>query len=282
MEFFNEYGIDREAVLDYYMSKLDIWNSQRIKKNTEDGVKYLKRYLLELDRQKSGKQKETALETFGRKILERAIEYTPYESDELHKKKHEDEPHLRDAYEVNRINNVFSDRYGNDIYIVNRNSYAAAVHEDHRAYHVSPTRADYLQSAALEVSAEYGNPFYIYIKIGPENVELYISSNEFSAKNNNGSHSIDTQYTRLIDVIDTSTNKSLTRNDILSLKGISEKLGSNIFNSYAIRTENVAVGDGFKLLVNGTDNLDDMQETFNDEINIRKEVEKAEREDNSE
>lgn len=268
MSFFDKYGINRAAVINHYISMMDLWGTRAMLSDENKTVSMVARYRLEKDKN----NKESIIDTFGKNILNRAIEYTPYEDDDMHTKKHPNETHLRDAYEYQKIEKIFSDMYIYDIYIVNKNTYAAAVHEDFRANHESPTRADYLRSAAIEVSAEYGNPFDIYIKIGPENVELFITSSSINTKNINDSYLIDVEVTDET-IINTDTGEELSRKDKKSIEGLAEQLGNSFLNNYNIKSTKRILGAGFKKLVSGTDTYNEMMKNIEDERKHREYME---------
>lgn len=268
MSFFDKYGINRAAVINHYTSMMDLWGTRAMLSDENKTVSMVARYRLEKDKN----NKESIIDTFGKNILNRAIEYTPYEDDNKHTKKHPNEPHLKDAYEYQKIEKIFSDMYIYDIYIVNKNTYAAAVHEDFRANHESPTRADYLRSAAIEVSAEYGNPFDIYIKIGPENVELFITSSNINTKNINDSYLIDVEVTDET-IINTDTGEELSRKDKKSIEGLAEQLGNSFLNNYNIKSTKRILGAGFKKLVSGTDTYNEMMKNIEDERKHREYME---------
>lgn len=266
----NPWGIDKNKVMAHFIGKPDIWKSRALKDSEDEAASFYNRYLLERTRKKDkqGKPIEYLIDAFSRQVLDRAKKYTPKQSDDKHNEEHPSEPHLRDAYKIKNAHNFFSD-YGFAVYIVNENSYAAAVHEDIEAQHDYPTRAEYLESAATEVSAEYNDPFDIYIKIGPRNVELYITYDDpsVSVVYKNKYNISMTLYTEKY--IESYTKRELNRKEIYDYNLLNRHYKGTLNNVNIIRKQETLTKDGFVLLVKGRGLNEDYNFHLQDEIEAR-------------
>lgn len=199
MGFFNKHGLDKEAIISHILDShpnplvsgelYNIYKEYKVRSDYSDDL-----YNKEIDkitdefnrsfgkpnRQEIANKKYRQLERLPEKdvpdtvvlaklILQRAIHYTPIESDELHQKKHPTiEKHLRDAYIIKENENGIS--------IINETPYAAAVHEDPFAKHEYPTRYSFLLDAAIEISQETGNPCYIAWLCTNDKIQINIIS----------------------------------------------------------------------------------------------------------
>ena len=190
MGFINkDWTLNKDVILNHFANKLEgIFYSDKIKENIVNYAKVAKfnddyRGQDKNAYYKKNKRKLTPLLFFTEKVLQRAIKYTPIQDDESHYKRHPKEPHLKNAFKIEHIND-------NALRLVNRNSYAAAVHEDASARHASPTRSHFLLDAVEEVSAEYRYPFTVYIKIADDGVSIIIDNNDGYNSYNNGEHKV--------------------------------------------------------------------------------------------
>lgn len=264
-------GINKHAVMSYYESKLDIFASQELK-DPEEAKRFMARYKLE----KEAKHGEL-IEAFGNKILSRAKKYTPYQSDEKHNKEHPTEKHLRDAYETKLLFNAFGE-YGQSFLITNNNSYASAVHEDTESRHEYPTMNTFLMYAAAEVSAEYDNPFNIYIKISNDGLGLYITDESDSNidKDTDDTYKLE-QETVTEKYTEIWSKKEIPESEVRALKKMDPSI---LANNYALKREvKQEVIPGFKKLISGTGIDKSFNRHIKEEQDIRNRLEQIDDED---
>lgn len=240
--------LDKEEIVKYFVHNLDIFSSPDLLK-TEIADAYLSTIKLE-NENKSSKQRIPNVLYFTQKIKHRAEEYTPWQDDKQHNKEHPTEPHLNEAFEIIEIKQ--SELIG--VYLTNKNSYASAVHEDLSANH-SIGRSSYLLDATLEVSADYSNPYDIYIKITNGELSIFVANAYVKNLDTEYDYTVD-KYIKIDGLIGFGgSERVLDRREALATKKLQEKLKTELRDIRIEQEVKKLSMDGFKQIVWANDNI---------------------------
>lgn len=270
MSFINGDGtLNKGEIINHFLKNFDVWYSQELRTDAEAARSVFSKIRLETEQSKDKdkvKREYSSMMYFVEKIKALAKKYTPYDEDEnRHKKNHPTEPHLRDSYEIYDVNYAF----GEAIYLVNRNSYAAAVHEDaqgRKPYHKAPTRSGYLLEAALEVSATYSNPYNIYLKIGPEEVAICVTDTTLREDNEGFSLTGYIKTKKYFERVFPEGKKELNRREVYDLEKLSQTLKGSLDSYFSESEEKNVTIPGFKLLVKAEPNSEKFNKLWNTEL----------------